>query len=281
LDRKLDGIDHLIIGVRDLEAARASYARLGFAVAPRGRHVGWGTANCCVMLEDGYLELLGIVDPAAFTNNLDRFLAEREGATTLVLRSRDAEGTQVAWREAGLPAEAPRDLGRRLEAEEGATDLRFRNTLLPASATAGLGVFACQHLTPELLRRPEWLDHPNGARRIRSCTVVVDDPAPLAEAMARVIGSAAVTDTDRVIAVHVGHGIVLIAPPEDAMLMHPAAAIPDEVTTPQLRVVTLEVGDAERAVGWLRQEGVPFVETREGALLPPEQAHGVALELVR
>jgi hypothetical protein len=43
VDRHLDGIDHLIIGVRDLEAARARYARLGFNTTPRGRHVGWGT----------------------------------------------------------------------------------------------------------------------------------------------------------------------------------------------------------------------------------------------
>jgi hypothetical protein len=84
-----------------------------------------------------------------------------------------------------------------------------------------------------------------------------------------------------VIAVHIGHGVVLIAPPEDAMLMHPAAAIPDSVPMPQVRVVTLEVEDPDRAAALLRGEGVPFVEAREGAFVPPERAHGVALELVQ
>ncbi len=73
------GIDHAILGVRDLEAASAQWRRLGFTLTPRGRHVGWGTANYCVMFKSDYLELLGIVDPAKFTNDLDKFLAEREG----------------------------------------------------------------------------------------------------------------------------------------------------------------------------------------------------------
>ena len=70
----ITGLDHLIVGVRDLEAARAQWARLGFNSTPRGRHLGWGTANHCLMLEEGYVELLGIVDPAGFDNGLRRFL---------------------------------------------------------------------------------------------------------------------------------------------------------------------------------------------------------------
>ena len=73
------GIDHLLVGVRDLESAARQWRRLGFQLTPRGRHIGWGTANYCIMFQDDYLELLGIVDPAQFTNNLDRFLATREG----------------------------------------------------------------------------------------------------------------------------------------------------------------------------------------------------------
>jgi catechol 2,3-dioxygenase-like lactoylglutathione lyase family enzyme len=50
----ITGIDHTLVGVRDLEAARAAWSRLGFTVTPRGRHIGWGTGNYCVMLEEGY-----------------------------------------------------------------------------------------------------------------------------------------------------------------------------------------------------------------------------------
>src|SRR3546814_2361463 len=77
--RPIRGIDHVLVGVRDLEAARETYARLGFTVSPRGRHIGWGTANYCIMFPGDYVELLGIVDATQFTNNLNRFLESREG----------------------------------------------------------------------------------------------------------------------------------------------------------------------------------------------------------
>ena len=118
LDRQLVGIDHVIIGVRDLEAARARYARLGFNSTPRGRHVGWGTANYCIMFEHDYLELLGIVDAGQFTNGLDRFLERREGLLGLVVGSRDAAATRAAWAAAGaspdeVKAAGPAAGGRR------------------------------------------------------------------------------------------------------------------------------------------------------------------------
>ncbi len=45
----LAGIDHVVIGVRDLERARMGWTRLGFTLTPRGCHLGQGTANYCVM----------------------------------------------------------------------------------------------------------------------------------------------------------------------------------------------------------------------------------------
>jgi len=103
------GIDHAIVGVRDLAHARTTYERLGFHVTPQGRHVGWGTANYCLMFPADYVELLGIVDPEQFTNNLDRFLETREGLLSLALRSANPEGTHEAWRSAGLePTMSPK-----------------------------------------------------------------------------------------------------------------------------------------------------------------------------
>ncbi|MGI9503687.1 MAG: VOC family protein, partial [Geminicoccaceae bacterium] len=86
----LVGIDHAIIGVRDLEKGKEAFEKLGFRATPRGRHVGWGTANYCLMFDQDYLEILGIVDPDAFTNNLDSFLETREGLLSIVLNTTDA-----------------------------------------------------------------------------------------------------------------------------------------------------------------------------------------------
>ena len=189
MDHGLTGLDHVIIGVRDLEAARAQYARLGFNSTPRGRHVGWGTANYCIMFPHDYVELLGIVDPSQFTNDLDRLLAEREGLLGLAFGSADLGATHAAWLTAGLEPAPPQALGRLLEADGAAVELRFRNVMLPRSATAGVGMFALEHLTPEPMRRPAWLAHPNGALAIRACTICAGDTAPVAAALQRLIAS--------------------------------------------------------------------------------------------
>ena len=49
---------------------------------------------------------------------------------------------------------------------------------------------------------------------------------------------------------------------------------------PRLHVLTVEVADPGRAASFLTLQGVVFHRTAEGALVPPEGAHGVALELV-
>ena len=282
MTHQLDGIDHVLIGVRDLEAARAQYARLGFNSTPRGRHVGWGTANYCIMFERDYLELLGIVDPAQFTNQLDRFLAEREGMLGGALASRDADATREAWNEAGLQPEPVKALGRLLEAEGNPLELRFRNVALPRASTHGLSLFACQHLTPEPMRRPAWLAHPNGARAIRSCTVATTDPASLGEAMAKLFGAAAITITDTVVAAHTSNGVLVVAPPEDALLMYPMAEVPEHLPEPRLVAMSIGVADRDRAAGFLRLQGVAFERSPNGdVLLPPRETHGVALELVQ
>jgi catechol 2,3-dioxygenase-like lactoylglutathione lyase family enzyme len=282
LDHQIVGIDHVIIGVRDVEAARARYARLGFNSTPRGRHVGWGTANYCIMFEHDYLELLGIVDAGQFSNGLDRFLERREGLLGLVVGSRDAAATRAAWAAAGASPDEVKPLGRLLESNAGPVELRFRNVLLPRERVGGLSLFACEHLTPEPLRRPAWLLHPNGARAIRSCTVVAPHPAPVVEALRRLFGAAALTATDNVVAAHTGHGVVLVAPPEDALLMHPLLELSERVEEPLWAALTVEVADPERAATFLKLQGVPFDRSPAGdVLVPPGEACGVALELVR
>ena len=282
LNHQLIGIDHLIIGVRDLDAARAQYARLGFNSTPRGRHVGWGTANYCVMLERDYLELLGIVDASQFTNGLDRFLEEREGLLGDGPGQPRRRGDLGGLGRRGLAPDAPRALGRLLEARG-----RSDRAALPQRHAAAHQHRRCRHVrtrapTPEPMRRPAWLAHPNGARAIRSCTIAVSDVRPLAGALRRLFGSAAITDTDNVVAAHTGHGVILVAPPEDAMLMHPLFELPEHLPEPVPVALTLEVADPDRAAAFLRLQGVPFARSPSGdVLVPPGEAHGVALDLVR
>ncbi|MEK7245865.1 MAG: VOC family protein, partial [Pseudomonadota bacterium] len=93
------GIDHLVLAVRDLEAARDFHARLGFTLTPRARHP-FGTDNSLIQFQGSFLELLTVARPADIPShgpdnfsfaayNLD-FLAQRQGFSMLVFESTDA-----------------------------------------------------------------------------------------------------------------------------------------------------------------------------------------------
>jgi catechol 2,3-dioxygenase-like lactoylglutathione lyase family enzyme len=271
------GIDHAVVGVRDLERARSSYERLGFRLTPRGHHVGRGTADHCVMFAADHVELHGLVDPSMPNHDLDRFLEQREGMMALALLSTDADATHSAWHEVGL-ASALCDLGRVLEPE---TELRFKKVKLPPEATGGVPLFACAHLTPEPMRQAAWLEHPNGSIGIASITVAVEEPGALVEPMAQVFGSTNLTETDDTLAVHTGHGVVLFATPDDLDMLHPHLQTLALDSHPTLATLSLEVRDLERTAAWLEDHDVPYSRDRRGAIgVGPELTHGVMLEFV-
>jgi hypothetical protein len=275
------GVDHVIVGVRDLADAAERWRRLGFTPTRRGRHVGWGTANVCIMLQRDYVELLGIVDPARFTADLDRFLAEREGLLGLALGTADAAATAAAWQAAGLGDLVPRELGRVLDTPAGEVALRFTNVIPDPAVFDGLRLFACQHLTPALLRCRDWLDHPNGAIGLAACTILARDPAALAARLGRIFGSAALTGTDRVTAVHTGSAVLLVADLDDVRQLHPGFEIEPPGDVPRLQVLAVRVRDPDAAADLLGRHEVPHRRDAAGAVLvPPEHATGVALELV-
>ena len=270
------GIDHAIIGVRNLETAKRVYEELGFRATPRGRHVGWGTANYCLMFERNYIEILGIVDHEAFSNNLDRFLKTKEGLFSVVLKSTDAEATHAAWTEAGLEPHEVKDLSRLLEPD---TELRFQNVTLDTPLTDGLSMFACRHLTPDDMRQPGWAEHPNGAVGIKAITVVTDHPGALVEPMGQVFGSAKVTETDNTVAVHTGNGALLFATPDDLDMLHPQLPLTPDTDQLTIAVLSLTVRDLRGTTDWLNKNGIPFRRDASGAIgVSAEHAHGVMLE---
>ncbi len=273
------GLDHVLVGVRDLEGARRAYEALGFVCTPRGRHIGWGTANYCIMFARDYIELLGIVDPSQFTNNLDVFLERREGLMGVAFASADAEASRAALLARGVAAEEPRALARDLELPEGTVQPRFRLVHMDADATPALPAFVCQHLTPELMRRPEWLDHPNGARGIRAVTTVVDDPPALADAYARTFGAGAVTLTDAVLTLHLGGVAFIFANPDDFDLLFDGVGADAASALPYMAALTVSVGDIGRVAVLLERAGIAAAAAGERSLIvAPEQAAGVVLE---
>jgi hypothetical protein len=274
----LGGIDHALVGVRDLEQARTTFERLGFCTTPLGRHVGRGTGEYRLMFADDYVELCGIVDPAGDTEDLARFLATGEGLWALALRTLDPDATYAAWQASGLRPAAVAEDARTIDPD---VEVRSMDVRLDLAATSGVPLFASAPFDLEPLRRPEWLRHPNGARAIGSVTVVVEEPAALIGPMSKVFGATCLTETDDTLAVHVGRSIILFATPDDLDMLHPELAASIDPVQPTLAALTVRVPDLAQTAAVLDRHDVAYRQDLSGAIgIAPEYSHGVMLEFV-
>jgi catechol 2,3-dioxygenase-like lactoylglutathione lyase family enzyme len=144
----LQSLDHVIVLVRDLEAATGTYSRLlGREPSWRGAHPGQGTANTLFRLANTYLELLGISGEGPFAARFQKKLErDGEGVVGLAFGSDDADACAADLRARGLPAADPVE-GSGADSRTGAKR-SWRNVHLPESATRGVLTFAIEHLSP-------------------------------------------------------------------------------------------------------------------------------------
>jgi len=233
------GIDHVVILVRDLDHARDTYQRLGFTLTPRGHH-SLGSQNHCIMFGRDYLELMALPPepPAAFKYFAD-FLAQREGVGALALATDDAAAVHAELMQSGIEAEPPLALSRPV-ADLG--EARFTLVQLSPAETPGLRTFFCQHHTRQIVWRPEYQRHANGAEGISSVTVATSDPACYARLF------------DGLPVVYAGADV------------------------PAVAAIRLSVKDKKAAADSLEHGGFSFIRLKGGALaVGADQTHGVLL----
>jgi hypothetical protein len=106
-------IDHVLLAVRDLDAAAAWIRdRHGLTALPGGRHLGVGTANLIVPLGDDYLELIAIVDAgeAAASPLRERLAAAPESGASIAtwaVRVTEMDALKQRLGDAGVATEGP------------------------------------------------------------------------------------------------------------------------------------------------------------------------------
>ena len=144
-------LDHVIVAVRDLEAAERSTARLlGRSPSWRGEHPALGTRNALFRVGEAYLELLAPGDADAAGLLRERLATQGEGLLGFALATPDADACAKTLAERGLSPSAPAPgLGR--DTESGAFR-EWRSVFLPPDETRGVLVFGIEHRSaPELL----------------------------------------------------------------------------------------------------------------------------------
>jgi catechol 2,3-dioxygenase-like lactoylglutathione lyase family enzyme len=282
------GIDHLVIAVRHLDLARAAYHRLGFRLTPEAHHP-FGTKNSLVQLDQSFLELVAINDPATIPEpgpaffsfaafNRD-FLKTHEGLSMLALKSGDANIDMADFATHGLRTYAPVHFERIAHAPDGtAKKVAFTMTFTGDEQIRENGFFTCQHHYPGNFWRPEYQSHANGARKVRSVVAVAGDPEGMRDFLTRFTGVTDVKSSGDCLVLDTGDGMIEVMTPVRFGAMFGGALAADVV--PRLVASVIEVADLEVARTFLTRNGVAF-EERAGRLVVPEaESSGIQIAFV-
>ena len=178
-------LDHVVINAqRDMDAAEALCRSLGFTVTPRGYHT-LGSINHLMMFDTDYFELIGIPDGGEI-RRADLMAAPR-GINGLVFKSDDVDETYARLITLGMDGEPPRAFSRPVNLDGGVLDARFRTVAVRPGVFPAGRVYFCEHATPELVWRPEWQVHDNGALSMAEIVIVADDVPAAAADYARLV----------------------------------------------------------------------------------------------
>lgn len=283
-----DGIrlDHIGIAVHSLAAARTDYERLGFATTLLGLHESpprpgeppalTGSGNHCIMLRDGYLELIGVTD-ASKPSSLRMLLERYEGAHILALGAGNAAAARQAILARGFAIGQPALLEREAPwGEEGRETRRaaFANAYLDRDAFPEARVFVIEHKTPEVIWQRHQLAHPNGAVGVVEAWLCGWDPEAVADRYARLAGTPPVAEAAGECVVALGRGRLRIMS-RDAFAHRTGGLRPPAV--PGMAGLTVAVRDLAQAEKLLRDNGLPMRKDTGGLLITGACTHGAAI----
>src|SRR5438477_744137 len=177
-------VDHVSHFVADLEAAALTLEALDIKVTATSvqqtAEGPVGASNRCVMLEDGYIELLSPTHDTPAAQRMRKLMARYGGVHLVCFGTPDAEAEQRRLQAHGYEPQPPVDLAR---AVDGGT-ARFK-VVRPAPEKMPEGrIQYVQQLTPEQIWRPADVN----PLRLDEVFVVGNDPIETAARWARFAG---------------------------------------------------------------------------------------------
>lgn len=281
-----DALDHVGVAGNDLGALARQWEALGFCLTPLARHSGkrtpdgpvvpFGTGNRCIMLREGYLELIAIVDPGAFSNTLDRFLARYAGIHILALSIADEAANLARLRRAGIDIAGVAYLERPVDdAEPAGPTAKFARLPLPDPPEGRIQLI--RHLTPEAIWQERFMVHPNHAIALTDIVLAVANPAETAARFSILAGRPVVPDPEGGFQLDLPRGKVRMMPAAAVEQVFPGIAIP---CLPFIAGITVRTDDGGNAAERLLA-GADVLHRRiaGGLLIDPSATGGVALLL--
>lgn len=166
----IQGIDHLVIVVQDLDRAAHDYRQLGFTVVPGGQHPV-GSHNVLISFQDGsYLEIIAFYREAIDHRWWDP-LQKGERLVDFCFQTDDLRGDTGKLQQAGVAINNPVPWSRK---RPDGFELKWLLSLATGSHR-GVAPFLIEDVTPRSERIPREFDHANRITGIDKVVVAVGE----------------------------------------------------------------------------------------------------------
>ena len=191
-------LDHVAHFLPHMENASSALIELGFTLTPFSAQshrlepdaplLPAGTANRCVMLHNGYFELLTPTHDTPNARQLHAALARYTGVHLIAFGTSAPQADFAHLAAQGFAPLAPLALQRTVTTGNADATARFTVVRVAPTAMAEGRIQYCQHHTPEVVWQTRWLAHANHATGLAGVLICVADAAEAAQRYARFTG---------------------------------------------------------------------------------------------
>jgi len=284
------GLDHIVLCVRDLDAARERFKALGFTTTPPAEHP-FGTGNSLAQMGSSFIELLSVIEPQripphaegsfSFGAHNAAFLERREGMSMLVLSSEDARDDEARWRAGGLDTFEPVYFERKATLPDGSeAEVAFTIAFAVNEALPGVVFFCCQQHAPQAFWQPAYQSHANGAKDLSSVTLVAEDPQRHAAFFETLLGDSLITVGPRGLEASTGLGRIEVIAPGEVSQRFPKGAGITWNGRAGFVATAVGVADIDAPARILKANKVTHIGSGERVMVPPAECFGMALEFI-
>lgn len=178
--------DHLVLMLRDqIQDLSGFFEQDGFTLTPYARH-NFGSMNRLIALDSSYIELLGW--PKGQEPQRREIAQQALGLDALVFQTQDAHATHQRLLALGFEVNPVQKLSRPVQTSQGTRSAEFDTVRFAQQPIAGIRIYFCQHLTPELIWGTPDSQHKNGATALERIVLACPDPKGTAAILSKLSG---------------------------------------------------------------------------------------------
>ncbi len=280
-------IDHVVQCVADLDRAAASYRLLGFTLTPRAAHP-WGRATT-------WRCSTGTSWSSSLSTIPARWRTRSPVDSASVRTTRRISRGERACRCWSLPARTPRQtflIGQRpgwIRTSRSSSPVRHLCPAVARGWSASLAFvthpempdaafFSCHLHDPDVLWKPEYQSHVNGARRLTEVVMSAPGPGRYRDFFARLTFDEDVLDGETLEVGPPSDRIIVLSPAR-LVQRFPELPEPDASAPPRFQACRVTVSSLAASAAVLKRNDVPHQRTEGSIVIAPSDAFGVAIEL--